>query len=85
MSLFKPRKSKDVPSHRKSIASLTEGYDVYCASSWSRVGAHGHWVCGYCQKTASDPLSPHQDLTLADCGKCGRTNRISLSRSTREG
>ncbi|WP_055477552.1 hypothetical protein [Sphaerimonospora mesophila] len=78
MSLFKRRDNDDVPAHRKSWASNTEGYDVYCASSWRKVGNLGEWVCGYCQETTTDPLSPTQAITLADCKQCGRTNRISL-------
>ena len=78
MSLFKPRKDKPVPAHRKSWKTTTEGYQIYCASSWKKVGNLGQWVCGYCQKTSTDPLSPNQYETLADCKECGRTNRISL-------
>lgn len=78
MSFFKRRENDDVPSHRKSWKSYVEGYDIYLASSWRQVGALGEWVCGYCQKTSTDPLSPSQDETLADCRQCGRTNRISL-------
>ncbi|MFF4777492.1 hypothetical protein ACFY05_32015 [Microtetraspora fusca] len=70
--------SNDVPIHRRSWKSYTEGYDIYCASSWVQVGNLGQWVCGNCQKTTTDPLSPHQPDTLADCRECGRTNRISL-------
>ncbi|MFC3982483.1 hypothetical protein [Streptosporangium jomthongense] len=78
MSLFKPRKDKDVPAHRKSWVSAVEGYTIYCASSWRQVGTLGQWTCGHCQKTSTDPLSPTQPTTLADCRECGRTNRISL-------
>lgn len=78
MSLFKPREDDDVPTHRKSRRSDTEGHAIYCASSWTQVGALGQWTCGSCQQTSTDPLSPHQADTLADCRQCGRTNRISL-------
>lgn len=67
-----------VPNSRKSWKSRIEGYDVYLASSWRKSGRLGQWVCGNCQKTSTDPLSPHQSDTLADCRRCGRTNRISL-------
>ncbi|MEV0229322.1 hypothetical protein [Nonomuraea sp. NPDC050786] len=76
--MIEPRKNKPVPAHRKSWKSFVEGYDVYCASSWRKVGSLGEWVCGYCQQKTTDPLSPRQHETLADCTKCGRTNRISL-------
>ncbi|MFC4588634.1 hypothetical protein [Sphaerisporangium corydalis] len=78
MTPFKPRRDKAVPAHRKSWKSYVEGYPVYVATSWCNVGGLGQWVCGYCQKTTADPLSPNQDETLADCRECGRTNRISL-------
>ncbi|GAA1005452.1 hypothetical protein Aple_051000 [Acrocarpospora pleiomorpha] len=78
MALFQPRKNQAVPAHRKSRWSQTEGYDVFTASSWTRVGGLGQWTCGYCQKTTTDPLSPYQGQTLADCRECGRSNRISL-------
>ncbi|GAT67823.1 hypothetical protein PS9374_03483 [Planomonospora sphaerica] len=78
MSFFKPRKNDDVPVHRKSWKSAVEGYDIYLASSWRKAGDLGEWVCGYCQQTSTDPLSPRQGETLADCRQCGRTNRISL-------
>lgn len=76
--MFTPRKDKDVPSYRKSWKSATEGHTVYCASDWRKVGNLGEWTCGYCLETSTDPLSPRQDDTLADCRQCGRTNRISL-------
>ncbi|KAB8192582.1 hypothetical protein FH608_024075 [Nonomuraea phyllanthi] len=76
--MFGKRPNDPVPSHRKSWKSFTEGYDIYCASSWRKVGSLGEWVCGYCQQTSTDPLSPTQHDTLADCRRCGRTNRISL-------
>ncbi|MFF3442109.1 hypothetical protein [Streptosporangium sp. NPDC002721] len=78
MGMFEPRKDKDVPAHRKSRKTTVEGYPVYLASSWRKVANLGEWVCGYCQETSTDPLSPRQDDTLADCRQCGRTNRISL-------
>ncbi|MEV6985005.1 hypothetical protein AB0M95_27620 [Sphaerisporangium sp. NPDC051017] len=76
--MFKPREDKPVPAHRKSWKSWTEGHNVYLASSWRKVGNLGQWVCGYCEKTTTDPLSPYQSETLADCRECGRSNRISL-------
>lgn len=72
---------KPVPNHRRSWKAYAEGYPIFCASNWKRIevkgSAVGHWVCGYCQKTSTDTLSPRQYDTLADCRKCGKTNRIS--------
>lgn len=68
----------EVPTHRRSWKSQVEGYPIFCASSWVRQGNRGVWICGYCQRRTSDTLSPHQSDTLADCSKCGKTNRISL-------
>jgi hypothetical protein len=67
-----------VPSHRKSWKSITEGKPVFCASSWRKQGKMGVWTCGYCLRKSSDPDSPNQHDTLADCINCGYTNRISL-------
>lgn len=72
----------EVPIHRKSGAAYREGYPIFCASDWRCTNIDGrkigHWMCGYCEKMTTDTRSPHQYDTLADCRKCGKTNRISL-------
>lgn len=71
----------EVPTSRKSIRAYDEGYPVFCASDYKITVVSGrkvgHWMCGYCLKMTTDTLSPHQYETLADCRKCGKTNRIS--------
>lgn len=54
------------------------GFPVFTASSWRQVGNLGHWVCGNCREVSTDPLSPRQGSTVADCRHCGRANQISL-------
>lgn len=71
----------EVPTHRKSVRSYEVGYPVFCASDYRITDVDGrkvgHFMCGYCRKMTTDTISPHQWDTLADCRKCGKTNRIS--------
>lgn len=68
----------EVPRHRRSLASMVEGYPIFCASDWRKVGGISFWMCGFCEKTSSDPLSAKGSRILADCEHCGKTNRISM-------
>jgi hypothetical protein len=75
---------KEVPKHRRSIASLTEGKPVFVASDWRVTDVNGrkraHWTCGYCEKITTDEKSPYcrASSCIVDCKKCGKPNRITL-------
>lgn len=80
MNIEWPRRpdGSEVPVHRRSIMAFQEGYPIFCASDWKVKDGKTSWMCGYCEKITSDPLSTDGTGTLADCRHCGKTNRVSL-------
>lgn len=69
----------EVPNSRKDrkIADQ-EGHPVFVSALWRRRGSGAAWVCGYCLRSTSDPLSGTTRDILAACTRCGKINRVGI-------